>query len=261
MLMQKLRKQAGQGVVEYALLLAFVVGIGLLMTNSGLGTSIQNVFARVAAALGGESGESGGEMTYAQALAQYGQMSMSDLRNIDNAERIALDRAALMNLTRHFLGMTKEELKSILHQNPDARTDKPGLLLFDYDVIKTGDEEPNGAVVIRNRDNLGNEPDANLMMDWLQGNSGTEGNTYFDSSRQANTRYFFSDDTLSPNGVLSNSNTPSGAHSATVRAYFTFGSDGRVDSVTTTVYRNIQNNQGKWERDKCEGLQDITVTR
>lgn len=258
MLLQNLRKQTGQGVVEYALLLAFVVGIGLLLTDSGLGNSIQQVYARVAAALGGDSG---GEKTYAQALAEYGQMSMSDLRNIDNADRIALDRAALMNLTRHFLGMTKEELKSILHQNPDARTDKPGLLLFDYDVVKTGDEEPNGAVVIRNRNNGGNEPDANLMIDWLQGNSGTEGNTYFDSNRQANTRYFFSDDTISPNGVFSNSNTPSGAHSSTVRANFTFDSEGRVDSVTTTVYRNIQNSQGKWERDKCEGLQDITVTK
>ena len=38
--------QKGQGMVEYALIIAFVAAIAAVALNSGLGTSIKNAFSR-----------------------------------------------------------------------------------------------------------------------------------------------------------------------------------------------------------------------
>ncbi|MBQ1856030.1 MAG: pilin [Anaerovibrio sp.] len=55
-------EQKGQGIVEYALILAFVVGIAAvaLNSNSGLGQAIQNVFTRVTNQLGGTNANGNG---------------------------------------------------------------------------------------------------------------------------------------------------------------------------------------------------------
>jgi len=47
--------QRGQGIVEYALLLAFVVAVAVAVTSgtTGLEAAITGVFSRVATALGG----------------------------------------------------------------------------------------------------------------------------------------------------------------------------------------------------------------
>lgn len=50
-MLEKIRtiiKQKGQGMVEYALLLAFIVGIGMMMNGSNLGGSVKGVFDDVA---------------------------------------------------------------------------------------------------------------------------------------------------------------------------------------------------------------------
>lgn len=43
----------GQGIVEYALLLAFIVGIAMVLNGSNLGGAVKGVFDDVAVALGG----------------------------------------------------------------------------------------------------------------------------------------------------------------------------------------------------------------
>jgi len=49
------RKQKGQGIVEYALLLAFVVGIAMMLNGANLGDAVKGTFDSVANLLGGES--------------------------------------------------------------------------------------------------------------------------------------------------------------------------------------------------------------
>ena len=53
----RLKSEKGQGIVEYALLLAFVVAIAgvALSTDNGLGKAISNVFQDTATQLGGDS--------------------------------------------------------------------------------------------------------------------------------------------------------------------------------------------------------------
>lgn len=64
MIMKKIREhvrgQKGQGIVEYALILAFVVGLAVYLTDTaGLGTAIKNVFSGAATQIN-NSNTSGG---------------------------------------------------------------------------------------------------------------------------------------------------------------------------------------------------------
>lgn len=47
------RKQKGQGIVEYALLLAFVVGIAMMLNSANLGGAVRDKFDDVVIALEG----------------------------------------------------------------------------------------------------------------------------------------------------------------------------------------------------------------
>lgn len=47
------RKRKGQGIVEYALLLAFVVGIAMMLNGANLGSAVAGVYDNVANVLFG----------------------------------------------------------------------------------------------------------------------------------------------------------------------------------------------------------------
>ena len=63
-MLQRIRKftQKGQGIVEYALILAFVVAIAAvaLSTDSGIGQAIKDVFSRTSDQLNTTAGTTGG---------------------------------------------------------------------------------------------------------------------------------------------------------------------------------------------------------
>lgn len=48
-------KEKGQGIIEYALLLAFVVGIAMMLNGTNLGGAVKDTFDSVASLLGGET--------------------------------------------------------------------------------------------------------------------------------------------------------------------------------------------------------------
>lgn len=49
---QRLHNEKGQGMVEYALILAFVVAIGLALTNADIATAISNNIKATIAKIG-----------------------------------------------------------------------------------------------------------------------------------------------------------------------------------------------------------------
>ena len=69
-------QQKGQGIVEYALLLAFVVGIAMLLNSSNIG----------------------------------GAVSKEELSKIENEKRLSIDQEAMANLAGYFIGLTKADL-------------------------------------------------------------------------------------------------------------------------------------------------------
>lgn len=53
----RLKSEKGQGLVEYALLLAFIVAVaGVALSNGDLGEAIRNVFDHTAEELNGQAG-------------------------------------------------------------------------------------------------------------------------------------------------------------------------------------------------------------
>ena len=82
-------KQKGQGIIEYALLLAFVVGIAMMLNGTNLGNAVKGVFDDVAAVLGG-----GKENKYAEGLSKWSSIKYSELSGVPNSERIAADLQA-----------------------------------------------------------------------------------------------------------------------------------------------------------------------
>ncbi|ORU00051.1 hypothetical protein D081_1145 [Anaerovibrio sp. JC8] len=101
--LRDVRKQKGQGIVEYALLLAFILGIAIAVQGSGLDNAIANTFARVAHALGVETEQE-----------RWASMSEADLRAIDNSERLAADKDYLNSIRNNLLGKTKSEIQTML---------------------------------------------------------------------------------------------------------------------------------------------------
>jgi len=96
-------KQKGQGIVEYALLLAFVVGIGMMLSGSNLGSAVKGVFEDVTIALEGNK--------YAPYFKKWHDKTSAWLLDPDNAseeERLQADREALARIARAFIGLKQD---------------------------------------------------------------------------------------------------------------------------------------------------------
>ena len=109
-MLEKIRtiiKQKGQGIVEYALLLAFVVGIGMMLNGSNIGGAVRDVFDGVSGVLTGEEKP--------VAAIDWGKMDPdTDFSDANQAERYAADQKALVNLANFFMDKTEGEIKALL---------------------------------------------------------------------------------------------------------------------------------------------------
>lgn len=259
----KIFGQKGRGVAEYALIIAFVLGLGILLSNAGIRDSIKVELAQVELYLRGVS--------YANALAVYGQVSSEGLKHVDNGERLSLDKEALTNLGKKFLGMTKADLKRLLHVSDDKnmtvgyKNGNPyGVILLDYEVENNGDNGTGVITKLRYNNNSFNSEDA---LEWMKGNYAPDGSNEYSEEHYTSGRFLLSNDTIDRSGAVggkthekvSEKKQEDDGYTATVRGRFDFDDTGRVSSVTINVTRNI--NEGGWQRDVCAGLGDIIVTR
>ncbi|HCB92848.1 MAG TPA: hypothetical protein DEP57_03415 [Selenomonas sp.] len=254
MKLSKIFGQKGRGVAEYALIIAFVLGLGFILSSVGIKDSIKGVFAQAVAYLKGGA--------YASALATYGQISNTELKNVENGDRLSLDREALTNLGKKFLGMQKSDLKKLLNNPSDKNlaggqgaSNPFGVILLDYEVGSTGDDGKGVTTKLRYNGGSFNSED---VLEWMKGNYAPDGSHTYNKDHSTSGRYFFSNDTIDKSGAV-NGTTPEGTHTATVRGRFAFDSEGRVSAVTLTMTRSI--NSGGWQRDVCDGLENITVNR
>ena len=249
--MARIFGQKGRGVAEYALIIAFVLGLGFILSNAGVRDSIKGVFDQAVAYLRGGA--------YASALVAYGQVSNTELKRVDNDDRLSFDREALTNLGKKFLGMKTADLVKLLKVNETVLTAGPGAsnpygaILLDYEVENTGDDGKGVTTKLRHNGGSFNSEDA---LEWMKGNYMPDGSQQYNKAHSISGRVLFSDDTIDKSGAV-NGTTPAGTHTATVRGKFEF-ENGRVSAVTITVTRCIDS--GGWKRDVCDGL-NVTVTR
>ncbi len=118
-------KQKGQGIVEYALLLAFIVGLAVMLNGTGISGEVKNTFDSVASLLGGEK-------TYAQRVNEWKNLTRAQLAAISPEERLKSDRELLESLARHFLSRPVEEVQqeiedTINHDMYDESKNQSGL--------------------------------------------------------------------------------------------------------------------------------------
>lgn len=263
--MSKIFGQKGRGVAEYAVIVAFVLGLGFLLGSVGMSNSIKTVFTQVVVRLKGG---------YTGAIAEYGQVSSEGLKHVDNDERVIVDREALTNLGKKFLGMTKADLKKLLHVSDDKNMtvgyedygNPYGVILLDYEVKNNGDDGSGVITELRYNGGSFNSADA---LEWMKGNYAPDGSKEYNKNNAPSMsgRFLLSNDTIDRSGAVggeshervSEKKQQDDGYTATVRGRFDFDSTGRVSAVSISVTRNI--NYNGWQRDPCEGLQNITVTR
>ena len=112
-------KQKGQGIVEYALLLAFIVGLAMMLNGANLGGAVKDTFDKVVAVLGGSENK---QLTYAEALSKWGKAEDSAFTDDNAAERLLADQQALANIANFFIDKDKDFIKSIFWRDNTFRT-------------------------------------------------------------------------------------------------------------------------------------------
>jgi Flp pilus assembly pilin Flp len=218
-------KTKGQGIVEYALLLAFIVGLAMMLNGSNLGSAVKGVFNDVAVALGGGKGNA-----YASALKKWGTISWDKLISENNSARIAADLEGLENIANYFNSLDKS-FEELAGNNSDNNSYLGERWTNRTDLGNNPEKAVEGSVVFYY---WGTEDNASELSktrslsatDWMQGNFDTTYDHSYTGSGIAQTeRYFFSNEM----------NANMGSSEKEVRVAFTKDSTGNVTGTRVWV--------------------------
>ena len=190
--------------------------------------------------------------------------SNAELKKIDNAIRIEVDKEMLKFVGQNLVVLSKDELKTLFDTTDETmlkgNSSKPyGVAIFDYDIANTGDDGQELKINLRKGGGgaISNEQAIEWMShkwkDYHRFDMDTS--NYTKQNAVINRRYFYSDDAIAKAPV----EDITGVQSATVRVKFTFDEDGNTTSAILNLTRNYQ--QGGWKRIVCEGLADVTIKR
>ncbi|WP_027406834.1 Flp family type IVb pilin [Anaerovibrio sp. RM50] len=205
-----MKRQKGQGIVEYALLLAFILAIAIALQGSGLDSAIAGTFNRVAQSLGFETSED-----------QWKTMNANDLLN-DTASaeaRLKHDKDFLADIGTHFLGLTASELQSKYNINSN-KIPNGGVLVGHL----TEERDADGNLISTNHDTNGGSNKTKDFYAWATGSS------EYDNTR----RYLYSDYALKHAQDDYNGNGKTTGNGIKIMG-FTFDDNNQVNSVHLIV--------------------------
>jgi len=100
-------KKKGQGIVEYAVLLAFVVGLAVMLQGVGIRGAIKDTFDNVVVLLRGNP-----YAPYFQAWHDKTSEWLSE--NISSEERLQADQEALARIARAFIGLDEDKVGDLI---------------------------------------------------------------------------------------------------------------------------------------------------
>lgn len=260
---QIMGRENGQSMVEFALLICFAAVLFLAIDWDGFRGIAGGAYQSMADSM--ELPASNTEFT--ETGNNYSTMPTSDLKQVDNAERIAADRATMTALGKFLLTLNKSEIKKIFPNVSDARltgndnSGKPGVALFDYRIGNTGDNGEALKIILRKNGDgyLSNQQ----AIQWMQGNFDINTDNYPKPQKdeEVSKRFFYSNAAIDP-APVSNISADL-VQSATLWASFSFDSAGNVTSVKLNMTRSHEIAKNKWSQERiyCEGLSDIIVSR
>ena len=211
-------KQKGQGIVEFALILGFCVGVWVVARDSGMIEALNNSFEQgvfaflnsdvdqVSGGTGGSgsggtggsgsggtggsgSGGTGGSGSGGTGGSGSGgtDWNWDDTRRSDaptsyyeNAasreDRIAADQKSLENIAKHFIGLTRGQIKEMLNVKSDSETAD---MAYDKEVVlghflpvpnkQFEDGSPKGMMFTADNDGVLNEKYNEEIFLWMQG--------------------------------------------------------------------------------------------
>ena len=197
-MLEKIRtitKQKAQGIVEYALLLAFVVGIAMMLNGANLGDAVKDTFDKVASVLGEvKDYADSGVKDYAYALKNWSKLSQEDLKKISNDDRVLADQEALGNIGEFFVGMKRSELTNYLKINNPKNSPLTHLREETNEEGLTNFTNKNDEIVQNDED----------VIHWMQHDFGTDdgnGNLSYSSNYSSDNRYLFSNYAVTNKGT------------------------------------------------------------
>ena len=186
----------GQGIVEYAVLLAFIVGLAMMLNGADISGTVKKTFDNVAVTLGAVR-------DYASAIKNWSGLSKADILKEDKDKRISVDQEALANIGEFFIGMHINDVKGLLG---DACTSRQTLVHIgenDAELMGEGNTRGDGlSYVVERTADLTHKDNASAtkedVIHWMQHDYGTvdsEGNRTYDTNYDydSGNRYFFSD--------------------------------------------------------------------
>lgn len=245
----KSKHKKGQGIVEYAVLLAFVVALAMFLNAGGLKGSVIAVFEDVEDFLS--------YRTYEEYYRDLRKSSNSDLASIPNKKRIKADQEALQSLVQNLIGLEAGEALAELQKlvpgvdlaqvSPDGNYKSQ-----EIEIMRYWDHFNDPAAVAdpsKSYITFGNDSQVDAA-NYLTGN---QTQTYKMNEQKpaglpkktvSTDRYFYSDN------MISNSEK----RTITAQLHYT---DGKVDSVN--VVARCGNNQDNSKNTVADGL-NITVT-
>ena len=101
-------KKKGQGIIEYALILAFVVGVALMVFggDGSLKVALINSFTKTSSLIVGLFSDK----------TDWGHMDTSEFNSDNQGERLAVDHSSLENLANFFIGKPEEEIRLLFEK-------------------------------------------------------------------------------------------------------------------------------------------------
>ena len=244
-------KEKGQGLVEYALLLAFVAGIAMMIFsgNGSLKHALADTFSETARILADICNDKA--KGYSDYFHDWRDLSLADLAAKDPNERLAVDQMALETIAKNFIGKDFEEVKDLM------RTYTRGENLTNIEKFdpKDGLNGYSESTLVPLSFELVQEADGSYYT-WLQ----TEENRNLVSQVLANDaqivgkndtalkRTMVEDGIFYSDAMISGGDNP--LRTVNLRLHYT---DGKVDSV------DIAARQGKWNGTSIDNL-NLNVT-
>ena len=273
------RKQKGQGIVEYALILAFIVGVAVMLNGANLGGAIKGVFDDVAGVLKGEE--------QAVAAKDWGHMNPDTDFNDDNqAERYASDQKALVNLANFFMDKTQGEIMALLSGKTNTSDvlgwfvkDSNGNIHFltkfltadPSDIGYSGTASTNTALQMSDADNAFKYSWNDRIFNWMQGDKGEDG---YNLSYTPSYNYLVSDYATAQfnrtdydwtkqefNRTTATNNQAVGGNGLKVK--FHYDSQNKVDAVRVMIDQGSHDTSGtssSYSKDYSNGL-EVTLKR
>lgn len=240
-IMRTIPKKKGQGIVEFAILLAFIVAVAVMLSSDSLSGTVKGIYDDVADYLT--------YRTYNEYYGEWHNLSNAELQAIDNRQRLKADQEAMQSFVNKLIGMSWDEafneLKTFvpnINKNdlkPDPNNDNSSKV---FAVMDYYDHYDAASPYIT----LGHDRQIQAV-NYLTGGQATTyaqwaaDNTIQNNRTIATDRFFFSDDMSGESSQK------------TITAQLHYDSNGKVDSV------NIAAHQGNKDGALINNM-NITVT-